>query len=58
MTQLPDSLRLRAPGVVLRDWRADDAPALIAVCGDPAVCRFTSVPWVYTPAAAGDWVAR
>jgi hypothetical protein len=36
---------------VLRDWRLGDAPALASVSGDPDVCRFTTVPWAYTPLA-------
>jgi RimJ/RimL family protein N-acetyltransferase len=55
---LPESLTLRDGGVVLRDWREDDAPALESVCGDPDVCVFTSVPWVYTLSAARAWVLR
>ena len=55
------SLRLRAPTltgeqVSLRAWRLDDAPALERACGDEAICRFTTVPRVYTPAAARDWI--
>jgi len=56
--ELPATLTLRESELVLRDWRAEDAPALTAVCGDPDVCRFTSVPWVYEPAAARAWVER
>lgn len=55
---LPDSLTLRADGVVLRDWRQDDAPALESVCGEWDVCQFTSVPWEYTQAAARAWIRR
>ena len=58
MRLLPDTLTLSGDGVVLRDWRAVDAPALEPVCGDPAVCQFTSVPWTYTRAAAEQWISR
>jgi RimJ/RimL family protein N-acetyltransferase len=56
--ELPESLTLCSGPVVLRDWRVQDAPVLEAVAGDPEVCRFTSVPWTYTTAAAREWVAR
>jgi ribosomal-protein-alanine N-acetyltransferase len=49
---------LRGGTVTLRPWRAADAPALAGVCGDPDVCRFSTVPWVYTLAAAIAWVDR
>jgi len=53
---LPESLILRGGKLVLRDWRESDAAALAPVCGDPEVCRFTSVPWTYTLSAARTWV--
>jgi RimJ/RimL family protein N-acetyltransferase len=28
------------------------------VCGDPDVCRFSTVPWAYSPSAARAWVDR
>jgi RimJ/RimL family protein N-acetyltransferase len=56
--RLPESLTLSDGNVVLRDWRPGDAPALRSICGDPDVCRFTSVPWTYERAAATDWVVR
>src|SRR4051812_35016755 len=58
MPVLPDSLTLHDSGVVLRDWRQDDAPALEPVCGDPDVCQFSTVPWTYTPSAAAAWIRR
>ena len=42
----------------LRQWRLEDAPVLAAVCGEPTVCTFTSVPWSYSLAAAEAWVQR
>ena len=58
MPVLPESLTLRGRGVVLRDWRDDDVPVFEAVCGDPDVCRFTSVPWIYNRSDVLEWVAR
>src|SRR3954467_2546263 len=58
MPGLPDSLTLHDSGVVLRDWRQDDAPALEPVCGDPDVCQFSTVLWTYTPSAAAAWIRR
>lgn len=58
MLALPPTLTLRDADLVLRDWRIEDAPALAPVCGDPDVCRFTSVPWRYSQAEAQAWVAR
>jgi ribosomal-protein-alanine N-acetyltransferase len=51
-------LTLRDGSLVLRGWTAADGPALAPVCGDPDVCRFTSVPWEYSPDAARQWVER
>lgn len=56
MRVLPEVLRLSGDEVTLRDWHEDDASALRTVCGDPDVCRFTSVPWTFTPAAGRNWV--
>jgi RimJ/RimL family protein N-acetyltransferase len=58
MPELPPALTLRDDDLLLRDWQPADAPALEPVCGDPDVCRFTSVPWTYTPEGAGAWIAR
>lgn len=58
MPALPESLTLRDDGVVLRDWREEDAPSLEPVCGDWEVCQFTSVPWAYSPSEARAWVRR
>ena len=44
--------------VALRAWSLADAMALEPACGDPDICRFTTVPWRYTPAAAIDWIQR
>jgi len=55
---LPTSLVLEDDEVHLRDWRVDDASALEPMCGDPEVCRFSSVPWQYERSAAERWIAR
>lgn len=39
---------LAGPGVRLRPWRADDAPAVFAACQDPEIQRWTQVPVPYT----------
>ena len=55
---LPESLRLHGEEVVLRDWAAQDAPAIEPVCGEWNVCQFSSVPWVYSQPAARAWIDR
>jgi RimJ/RimL family protein N-acetyltransferase len=44
--------------VTLRAWERSDAPALEPACGDDDICRFTTVPRVYTLAAAEAWIER
>lgn len=44
--------------VLVRGWRRQDAPALRPACGDPQICRFTTVPSRYTIEAAQNWIAR
>jgi hypothetical protein len=39
-------LELTGQHVVLRSWRANDAPSLAAACGDEDITRYTSVPTV------------
>jgi RimJ/RimL family protein N-acetyltransferase len=47
-----------ADGVVaLREWREGDVPAIVAMCDDPDVARFTRVPSPYTERDARDFVA-
>jgi RimJ/RimL family protein N-acetyltransferase len=58
VTTLPDELRLEGDGVVLRDWRDSDAPALAPACGEWDVCAFTSVPWTYLEREALAWIER
>lgn len=56
MPALPESLALRDERVTLRDWRAEDAPALEPVCGRPEICRFTSVPSTYERSTTEAWI--
>lgn len=49
---------LRDGRVLLRGWVLDDAEALRPACGDPDICRFTTVPLSYTVTAAGAWIRR
>jgi ribosomal-protein-alanine N-acetyltransferase len=45
-------------GVVsLREWRESDVPAIVAICDDPEVARFTRVPSPYTEQDARDFLA-
>ena len=58
MTTLPERLRLEDDGLVLRDWRDEDAAALAPVCGEWNVCAFTSVPWEWSEGEALAWIER
>jgi RimJ/RimL family protein N-acetyltransferase len=58
MPALPQELLLEGEGLLLRDWRDEDAPALAPVCGEWDVCAFTSVPWAYSEPEALAWIAR
>jgi len=42
--------------VTLRGWEARDVPAIVAMCGDPDVIRFTSVPVPYGADDARLWL--
>ncbi len=52
--------RPRSPltdGVVsLREWRDDDVAAIVAICDDPEVARFTRVPSPYTERDAREFL--
>ena len=55
--------RLEVPTLEMRDgrlrpWRRDDVPALRAACGDEDICRFTTVPHVFSEEAALLWIER
>ncbi len=39
-------------------WALDDAAALRKACGDEDICRFTTVPRVYSHSAAAQWIQR
>jgi RimJ/RimL family protein N-acetyltransferase len=43
--------------VTLRPWREEDVPAIVAICDDPDVARFTRVPAPYTEQDARDFLA-
>lgn len=49
---------LRDARLLLRRWVLEDAEALRPACGDPAICRFTTVPRSYSAAEARAWIAR
>lgn len=42
----------------VRPWVLADAASLEPACGDPDICRFTTVPQTYTTRAAKDWITR
>ena len=42
----------------LRRWTPGDAPALREACGDEDMCRFTTVPHLYSKSAALQWIER
>jgi RimJ/RimL family protein N-acetyltransferase len=49
---------LKDDRLVLRGWRPDDVAALEPACGDPQICRITTVPDRFTIEDALDWIAR
>ena len=42
----------------LRPWVLADAASLEPACGDPDICRFTTVPRRYTQETATAWIHR
>ncbi|MDG4818567.1 GNAT family protein [Micromonospora sp. WMMD956] len=52
-----DDVRLAAPGVLLRPWRAADAPAVLAALRDPAVATWNPQGDL-DEARAREWVRR
>lgn len=42
----------------LRPWALADAASLESACGDPDICRFTTVPHHYTQEDAAAWIRR
>jgi len=53
---LPDP-PLRSGDLVLRPWRLEDAPALVAAWADPEIQRWTGVPDRRDLDAAERWIA-
>jgi len=47
----------RGLSLVLRPWRLEDAPALVAAWADPEIQRWTGVPERRDLAAAARWIA-
>jgi RimJ/RimL family protein N-acetyltransferase len=43
--------------ITLRAWRETDVPAIVAICADPDVARFTRVPSPYTEQDAREFLA-
>jgi RimJ/RimL family protein N-acetyltransferase len=48
---------LRSGALVLRPWRVEDAPALVAAWADEEIRRWTAVPAVWDLATAERWIA-
>ena len=42
--------------LVLRPWRPDDAPELYAVCQDPEIARWVTIPQPFLPADADAFI--
>jgi RimJ/RimL family protein N-acetyltransferase len=53
---LPDP-PLRSGDLLLRPWRSDDAPALVAAWADEEIQRWVGVPERHDLAAAERWIA-
>jgi|SRR5947209_2576174 len=49
---------LIAESTALRAWRDSDAPALVRICQDPEIVRWTAVPAGYTEADAHTYLLR
>jgi [ribosomal protein S5]-alanine N-acetyltransferase len=47
-----------APDCSLRPWAPEDAAALREACGEEEICRFTTVPRVYSHDGAAQWIER
>ena len=56
MIPLPDP-PLRSGDLLLRPWRLEDAPALVAAWADPEIQRWTGVPDRRDLDAAERWIA-
>jgi RimJ/RimL family protein N-acetyltransferase len=44
--------------VLLRPWRGEDIPTIVAACNDPEIVRWTTVPTPYSAADARAWLER
>jgi RimJ/RimL family protein N-acetyltransferase len=44
--------------LVLRPWLKTDAPALLAVCQDPEIARWVTIPQPFLPADADAFIAN
>jgi RimJ/RimL family protein N-acetyltransferase len=53
-----EPVELRVDDLLLRPWRPEDAPAVLAACQDPDIQRFTSVPVPYRPEHAAGFVGE
>ena len=42
--------------LVLRPWRPADAPAVLAVCQDPEIARWVTIPQPFLPADADAFI--
>lgn len=49
---------LRDDVVILREWREADVPAVVRICQDAEIPRFTRVPSPYTERDAREFLAR
>jgi RimJ/RimL family protein N-acetyltransferase len=55
--RVPPLPELGAPGIRLRTWRPSDAERVYAICQDPLIQRWTTVPSPYTDGDAATFVA-
>ena len=58
MTPVDDELgaTLTIDELILRPWRASDAPEVYAVCQDPEIARWVTIPQPFTPADADAFI--
>jgi hypothetical protein len=50
--------RSRHASCELRPWMLEDASVLREACRDTDICRFTTVPVLYSQDAAMQWIER
>jgi RimJ/RimL family protein N-acetyltransferase len=53
-----ENLEIRTGTILLRPWRAEDAPAVYEACQDPLIQRWTSVPRPYRLEHAEEFVTN